>query len=589
MYGFHGSYRRIDLARGTAEDVALSPAVLRRYLGGVGLGCRLLLHETRGAYDALEPSAPLLFSFSPLAGTALNTSAKAAVLSKSPLTQRLNDAMISSTFALAGKRSGVDALVLRGACADWSTLFVEPGGVTLRPTPELCGLSAGETARHIAAEHGAGWSVAAIGLAGEQGVPFATLSHDGRHAGRGGTGAVMGAKRLKAIAVRGDMATRVADPARFEDIRRRLQERTQGQATDKYRSTGTLGNLLVFNRLGVLPTNNFRAGSDARAEQLSAEHLYSSRVVQRASCADCSIGCEKRVTTADGATVRLEYENFFALGPLLGLWDADVVIEASRRCDAYGLDTISTGGTLAFALECMQRGLLVLPGLRLPAPGSEGAFVLEAIERIARREGYGAQLARGSRALAREIGPAAMAIAPQVKGLEFPGYHPARLQTLGLGLAVGTRGADHNKSGAYDLDLSGRVDPGALDTGRIAAMVLLEDQAAIMDSVALCKFIRQAFDDLFAQGAEILSALTGDPYSGDDLHAAARDIHHLKKLFNQRQGWGAEEDVLPERFMRTEGGQEGIDPQQFRAARAAYYHERGWDEQGRLMHIPALL
>ncbi len=582
MEGFHENYLHVDLTAGTSGRVALEPAVLRDFVGGVGLGTWLMLRASSGAYDALSPEAPLVFSFAPLVGTALNTSAKVAVLSKSPLTGRLNDAMLSSRFALSGKGTGSDAILITGARAAWSTLFVEPEGFRVVETPELRGLSSEAAEKALRAKFGEDWSVVSIGEAGENLVPYALMSHDGRHAGRGGAGAVMGAKRLKAVAVRGDLTRAPADREGFEKIRQRLQRESLGHATEKYRTTGTLGNLLVFDRLNILPTLNFRAGRHARARNLSAEQLFVENRVNRATCADCTIGCEKRITAADGKSVRLEYENVFALGSLLGVWDSEVVLKASRLCDEVGLDSITTGGTLAFAMECSEKGLWDGPRLQF----GDGAAVLEAIGKIARREGYGARLALGSRALAREIGGGSEAFAAQVKGLEIPGYHPARLQTLALGFAVGSRGADHNKSSAYDLDLSGRVDRFSLDEERVDEMIDLEDQAAIIDSLILCKFVRRAFGDFYGESAEALSALTGERFTGEQLRASARKIHHLKKLFNQRQGWGMEEDTLPERFFAAGGAAEngepeGIDRDVFRAARETYYLKRGWDAEGR--------
>ena len=587
MHGYHASYRLIDLADGSCREVPIEPAVLQNYIGGVGLGVWLLLKESRGNYDALAPEAPLVFAFAPLVGSALNTSAKAAVLSKSPLTHRLNDAMLSSGFALAGKASGADAIVVKGACREWSTLFVEPSGTTIRATPELEGLSAAETETRIHEDWGEEWNVISIGPAGDKGIPFALMSHDGRHAGRGGTGTVMGAKKLKAVAVKGGRPTSVADSSALAEIQARLQKNSLGAATEKYRTTGTLGNLLVFNRLNILPTLNFRGKSTEEAQGLSAEHLFREKKVHRATCADCMIGCEKRVTGRDGKPVRMEYENIFALGSLLGIWDADLVLEASQLCDRLGLDTITMGGTLAFAMECVERGLLDLPDLRF----GNGAILLDAIRKTAAREDYGELLALGSRALAQRVGGGSEAFAAQVKGLEMPGYHPGRLQTLGLGFAVGSRGADHNKSGAYDLDLSGRVDRYQLDEERIAEMVEIENQAAIIDSLILCKFVRRALTDFYGDSVEMLRAITGFDFDQEGLRKAAEKIHHLKKIFNQRQGWRMEEDTLPARFFA--GGEaadaEGIDPAEFAAARKSYYDYRGWDARGELRSDARLL
>jgi aldehyde:ferredoxin oxidoreductase len=422
---------------------------------------------------------------------------------------------------------------------------------------------------------------------------------------------VLGSKRIKAVAVRGSRQAAPAQPERLDALRAALKQASLGPGTEKYRSTGTLGNLLVFNRIGILPARNFAAGHDDRAESLSVEGLMETGHVQRATCRDCMIGCEKRYVGPDGGTTRIEYENVFALGSLLGIFDRERVLEASRLCDRYGLDTISTGGTFAFAAECVERGLLELPGVRF----GDGAALVEAIPRIARREGPGALLALGSRALARRVGHGSEAWAAHVKGLELPGYHPGALQTLGLGLAVGARGADHNKSGAYDLDLSGTVDRFGLDAARVAAMIDLEDQAAVLDSLILCKFVRRALTDVYADGAAMLSALTGETFTPEALQAAGRAVHDLKKLFNQRQGWQEEEDTLPARFLRTAGeaaaaaepagapasahgahagvaagpqpGESSdatprIDRAAFLSARAEYYRLRGWSAEGRV-------
>jgi aldehyde:ferredoxin oxidoreductase len=579
MPGYHGRYRRIDLATGRATDVPLAPEVMRQVIGGAGLGTWLLLRESAPGYGPLAPEAPLVFSLAPLTGTQLNTTAKASVVSKSPLTGRLNDAMISSRFALSGKGAGADAWVISGACAALSTLFISPEGVEIRATPELAGLPAHAAEDAIHARWGEEWAVVAAGPAAEHGVPYATLSHDGRHAGRGGAGTVLGSKRLKAIAVRGGDLPPSADPERVTALRQALQLASQGLATEKYRTTGTLGNLLVFNRLGILPTRNFQHGFDEAAVNLSAEKLMAGGRVTRTTCADCTIGCDKRVKAGDGRLTRIEYENVFALGPLLGVWDMERVITASQRCDEAGLDSITFGGTLAFAMECAQRGLLEEPALLRPA----AELLPRAVDLTARKEGYGALLALGSRELARRVGQGSGAFAPHVKGLELPGYHPAGLQTLGLGLAVGARGADHNKSGAYDLDLSGTVDRFRLDAGRIEEMVEIEDQAAVMDSLILCKFVRRAIQDIYGQGAEMLAAVTGLDFTAADLRAAARSIHDLKKRFNEREGWSEAEDTLPERFFAPQAdGNPSIDRDSFLAARAHYYRRRGWDSAGRL-------
>ncbi len=292
MFGYHGRYLRIDVSRGTAQAIGLAEDVLRRFVGGVGLATWLMHREAPPGVDPLAPSAPLIFAFSPLVGTPLTTSAKFAVVAKSPLTDRLNDALSSSHFALAGKRTGADALVIRGACAAPCVLLIEDGAVRLEPAHDLWGLPADEATARLGERFGPAYQAAVIGPAGENRVRYATVSHGNRHAGRGGLGAVMGSKRLKAVLVAGSQRVRVADPGGVVEAARNLSEASFGPATAKYRELGTVANLLTFNRLHALPTRNFQQGSFEQAAALSGEGLNEARRVARQSCAACTIGCE---------------------------------------------------------------------------------------------------------------------------------------------------------------------------------------------------------------------------------------------------------------------------------------------------------
>jgi aldehyde:ferredoxin oxidoreductase len=573
VYGFHGRYARIDLGTGQTELVPLAESVLRRYLGGVGLGAWLLHHEAPVGVDPLAPEAPLIFCFSPLVGTPLTTSAKFAAVAKSPLTGFISDGLSSSHFAIAGKRTGVDAIVITGRCERPSELV---NGV-LRPT-DLWGQSAAQATRALAS-HG---RVAAIGVAGENGVRFATISNDGRHAGRGGLGAVMGAKRLKAIVVNGSQPTPVADPGRVHQLSRELSARSLGAATAKYRELGTVANLMAFNRISALPTRNFQSGHFAAAGALAAEDLKPLRERARTSCASCTIGCSHIYGFGTGGATRIEYENLFALGPLCGISDPDAVLAASSRCDELGIDTVSAGGTIAFAMECAERGLLD----GAPRFGdSDGLLAM--LDDIGMRRGLGALLAEGSRRAALEIGHGSMAFAPQVKGLEIPGYEPRALQTMALGFAVGTRGADHNKSGAYELDFSDRVDRLRGDERGARLSLETEDRAALIDSLILCKFLRGVFDDLHAEAAELLQAVTGWDFTAAELGVVAQRIVNLRKSFNIREGWRPEDDALPERFhaeslpdVSADGAR--LSREQLGAMIRSYNLARGWTVRGYL-------
>jgi aldehyde:ferredoxin oxidoreductase len=582
MFGYHGCYLRVALATGTVESVPLPERVLRQFLGGVGLATYLMHREAPPGIDPLGSAAPLIFALSPLVGTPLTTSAKFAVVAKSPLTDRLNDALSSSHFAIAAKKAGFDALVLTGACALPSVLVIDDGQIELQPAFELWGLSAENATERLAARLGPRFHTAVIGPAGENLVRYATISHENRHAGRGGLGAVMGSKKLKAVAVAGSQLVKVADPTGIVAAARDLSRRSFGPATAKYRELGTVANLLTFNRLAALPTRNFQQGTFEEAEALSGEELNAARRVARRSCAACTIGCE-HIYDAPGGGVRLEYESLFALGPLCGIGDRDAVLRAARLCDQLGLDTISAGATIAFAMECAEKGLLVEEGLQFGNADAQRAL----LERIARREGLGNLLAEGTRRAAAAIGGKAADFAPHVKGLEIPGYEPRALQTMALGFAVGSRGADHNRSGAYEIDFSSKADRlhGSPEAARLA--VETEDRAALMDSLILCKFLRGVFSDLFAESADILARVTGWDVTADELRTTAQRIVTAKKLYNIREGWTPAEDTLPRRFL-SEGLPAGssadaiLPRERLRAMIQAYYAARGWELDGRV-------
>jgi aldehyde:ferredoxin oxidoreductase len=542
-FGYHGCALRIDVSSGRAERRPLADEALRQFIGGAGLGVRLLLDEGCAGVDPLDPRAPLIFAFSPLVGSPLTTSAKFAVVSKSPLTNRINDALASSGFAIAGKGCGSDAIVIVGRAAEPSVLVIDDGEVRLESAAECAGRTCRDTEALLRSRLGASFRIASIGPAGECLVRYATISHDGRHAGRGGSGAVMGAKNLKAIAVRGTQRTEFAHPQDVIAISKDLSLRSFGPATAKYRELGTATNMLTFNRFGALPTRNFQSGAFEEAERLSPEQLSATRAKTRESCVACTIGCEHLYALGSGR-VRVEYESLFALGSLCGIGDADVVLRAVQRCDELGVDSISTGGTIAFAMECVERGWLDAPWLAF----GRGEALLQAIELIGAREGLGDLLAEGSRAAAHAIGHNSIAIAPQVKGLEMPGYEPRALQTMALGLAVGARGADHNRSGAYEVDFSDKVDRRRVTIDAVRHAIDTEDRAALMDSLIICKFLRGVFRDFHDETAAMLRSVTGWDVTADELRQDAVRIVAAKQQFNRLAGWTAAEDTLPERF-----------------------------------------
>jgi len=580
--GYFGRALVVDAGTAAASVLPLSDDLLRAYLGGAGLGAWLMHRLAPPGVDPLAPEAPLAFVFSPLVGTPLTTSAKFAVVAKSPLTGMLNDALSSSHFAISGKLTGNDAIVIRGACRRLSVLLVDGDGVRLADAADLSGLPAAEAERRLRDRLGRGWRIAAIGPAGERGVRYATVSHDGRHAGRGGLGAVLGAKRLKAVAVRASAKVPSADPQAVLGAARDLRARSFGPATAKYRELGTLANLLAFNAISTLPSRNFQTATFEGAPQLAAEELAQLRTVTRNSCASCTIGCEHIYRAKGGKQARVEYENVFALGPMCGVSDPDAVLAASGRCDELGLDTISAGGTIAWAMECAERGLIDAPWLRF----GDADALIRALGEIGARQGLGELLAEGTRRASERVGGGSAAFAMHVKGLELPGYEPRTLQGMALGLAVNSRGADHNRSGAYEADLSGDYDRMAGGDAQVAGAIETEDRAAIMDSLILCKFLRGVFTEPFDEWATLLAAVTGWDTDGPELRQTARRIVLAKRAFNIREGWQPEDDWLPERLLSepitvASGRVAALTPGRLRGMIDGYYAARGLDSEGR--------
>ena len=579
-FGCHGAMLRVDLTAGRAQRESLDEGFLRQFPGGSGLGTALLLREGAAEREALAADSSLVFVFSPLVGSPLTTSAKFAVVCRSPLTGRINDSLASSGFAIAGKRSGVDAILLTGRCSHLSVLVIDNGRIRVESAAELRGLTTQQTEQRLRDEYGAEYATAVIGPAGETGVLYATVTHDGRHAGRGGSGAVLGSKNLKAILVRGDQRTAWADPEGLIRRAKDLSARSFGPATAKYRELGTATNLLAFNRLHVLPTRNFQQGSFEGAESISPEQMGATYAKMRSSCVACTIGCEHLYQLNDGSRpVRMEYENLFALGPLCGISASESVLQSSQYCDAMGMDTISAGGTIAFAMECAERGLIREPWLRFGDP----AAMQRALELIVSGEGVGALLRCGSRSMAQQVGGNSIAFAPQVKGLEIPGYDPRGLQMMALGFAVGTRGADHNRSGAYEADFSAEVDRRHGTIGDVPRAIETEDRAAVMDSLILCKFLRGVLEDFWDETAEMLRLVTGWNVDAGELRQIARGIIRVKKEFNIRSGWTPAEDTLPDRMLSSvlpDDPAASLPEARLRELICAYNRARGWTDEG---------
>ena len=591
IYGYHGIALVVDLTTRTVRREPLPETVLRNFIGGTGLASYLLYQHCPPGTDPLGPENPLIFACSPLVGSRLTTSSKFAVAAKSPLTGMIGDSLSSSFLAVELKRAGCDALVIKGRAERMTLLSIEDDDVKFLDADHLVGLNTFDTEQSVRNDLGRRFRVACIGPAGENGVRFASIANDGgRQAGRTGTGAVMGSKNLKAVAVRGRTPAPVFDRDSLDTIGRDLSAKSLGPATEKYRTTGTMANVAVFDRLGALPTRNFQQSTFEFAEEVSGEALYEGHFVKNAHCANCTIGCEKILTVGSGekkSTGRMEYESAFALGPLVGVSDRETVIRASHYCDEMGMDTISAGGSIAWAMECFERGLITpedTGGLDLSFGNAE--IILTCLESISNKsDKLGKLLAEGSRIASASLGQDSQDWAMHVKGLEMPGYEPRSLKTMALALAVSTRGACHNRSSAYEVDFSNRVNRLEADALRGKITADGEDFSAVLDSLIWCKFLRKAFDDFWDESATSLNLITGWHVTPGELKRAGERINNLKKLFNIREGWTSADDTLPRRLLSEplpDGVAAGVTLTQadLDMMIAAYYQARDWNPDG---------
>ena len=590
MYGYHGKALVVDLSSGAHRWDNIPEQVLRSFIGGIGLGTYLLYKYCPAGADPLGPDNPLIFAASPLVGSRLTTSSKFAVMTKSPLTGFIGDSLSSSFLATELKKSCGDALIIVGQAETPTLLFIEDGVPQFLDAAGLMGQGTFDTEQAVKERLGRQTRVASIGPAGENLVRYASIANDGgRQAGRCGPGAVMGSKNLKALALQGSQTVDVAMPGATHQYSLDLSKRSLGAATEKYRELGTMANVSVFNRLGTLPTRNFRESTFEGAEKVSGEHLHQEHLAKNASCANCTIGCEKILVTSDKGKKskgRMEYESLFALGPLCGVDDPNTVIRAAAICDDLGMDTISAGVTIAWAMECFDKGLLSTNdtgGIDLSF--GNGQAILDILELIGHRRDLGGLLAEGTKMAAERLGGGSSDWAMQVKGLEMPGYEPRSLKTMALGLAVTPRGACHNRSSAYEADFSEQVDRLSVDESRGIIAAESEDFEAVLDSLIWCKFLRKAFNDFYEESAQVYTMITGWDMSFDELKQAGERIHNLKKLFNIREGWSRRDDALPPRTLQEPlpagvVAGVGLTQEELDYMIAGYYQARGWNDDG---------
>ena len=596
MLGYAGRILHVDLTTGKIETKPLKEELAKKYIGGIGLGFRLLMDNSKPGTDPFDSGNPLIFVTGPLSGTMGPTAGNGyAVVSKSPATGGVAESKAHGFFGPELKRAGYDAVIFTGKAEKLVYAWIDDDSVQLLDAQHLKGKSPYETDVAIREDLGDHYiRVSAIGEAGEKLARFASIINDEfRAIGRTGMGAVMGSKNLKAVAVRGTNDVNVADLEGFKEFIKMIHERMKGPATRKYRTLGTPENVLVLNALAALPTRNFTQATFEGAEKVSGEYLNERYVAKIIGCATCAMRCDHVAVVPEGpykgSTSRMEFECLWALGPSCGVDRLDAIIEAMRLCNHYGIDGISTGVTIGFAMDLYENGILTkkeTDGLDLRFGNHEA--LIEMVKKIGARDGWlGDVLAEGTRIAAEKIGKGAEQYACHIKGLELPGYDIRGLKTAALGFSVSYRGACHLRSGAYSPDVKGKVNRFVIEKGRGKIVKDGEDLYDVIDSLILCKFSRGTYYDGLEDMAKYYTLATGIKMTPKELIKAGERINNLARLFNIREGVGTREfDALPPKIMNVPIPDEGVakgsvvSKEEFELGLDDYYAVRGWTREG---------
>jgi aldehyde:ferredoxin oxidoreductase len=595
MFAYAGKILRVDLTTGKIEAEPLGEEIAKQYIGGIGLGIRLLVDNLKQGTDAFSPDNPLIFVTGPLSGTMGPTAGNGyAVVSKSPATGGVAEAKAHGFFGPDLKRAGYDAVIITGKAEKPVYLWIDDDNVQLMDAKSLWGKSPHETDVAIRKDLGDYYiRVSAIGPAGEKMCRFAAIINDEfRAIGRTGMGAVMGSKNLKALAVRGTRDVNVADLEGFKEFVKMIHERMKGPATKKYRTLGTPENVLVLNSLAALPTRNFTQATFEGADKVSGEYLNEHFVKKIVGCATCAMRCDHIAVVPEGqykgSTSRLEFECLWALGPDCGVDRLDAIIEAMRLCNYYGLDGISAGVVIGFAMDLYEHGIITkeqTDGVDLRFGNAEA--LVQMVRKIGLREGWlGDVLAEGSMRAAEKIGKGAEEYACHIKGLELPGYDLRSLKTAALGFSVSFRGACHLRNGAYSPDVKGKVNRFKIEKGRGKMIMEEGDVYNIIDSLILCKFSRGTYYDGLNDMAKYYTLATGIPMKAAELKKAGERIENLARLVNIREGIGTREhDTLPYKIMNVPlpdsiANGAVVNKEEFQLGLDDYYEVRGWTKEG---------
>ena len=598
MNGYMGRVIRVDLTTGSFKNEIFPEEILRKYIGGSGLGTKILIDETDQFTDPLGPENRLIFMTGPVVGTKVFDSGRHHVVTKSPLTGIFGESSSGGTFGPGLRHAGFDGIIFVGKAAKPVYLFLDSGNVEIRDAAHLWGLDTYEVDEVLKKELGNNIVTASIGQAGERLVKFAAIMNDGvdgRAAGRTGVGAVMGSKLLKAIVVKGELEVPVADQATLDSLVKQwagIVAKNTSWAKD-----GTSNGLEGSEAIGNLPIKNWSQGNFEGAKTISGPYMSKTILTSRYYCKRCVIGCGRTVEVKEGKYKSIEgggpeYETLGQFGSNCLVDNIEAVAKANELCNRYGLDTISTGAVISFSMEAFERGIItkeMTEGLEIK--WGDADIMLDLVTKIALRQGIGNLLSEGTANVAKTLGGLAPEFAVHVKGLDFPAHDPRNAVGTGLQFATSARGACHLSSFTHDFEngcafpeLGYDKSPDRWETeGKGEFIAKFQNVMGMFDSLVFCKFIVYGLgDSIIKTMVEFTNSVTGWDMTFDEFMETGERIFNLKRMYNAKHGISRKDDVLPPRIDRhrrgTGGAAENLPKLGYMLT--DYYKYRGWDEFG---------
>lgn len=580
MHGFFHQALSIDVGDRTSRFEPLTDALLRAGMGGKGLGTQLLLDHNPVGVDPFAPDNHLVLALGPASDSPVHGSCRHGIYTKSPLTGLYSESYAGGSAAVAMSRTGFDAFMIKGASEHPLWLEITDQGVFFHEADDLWGLDTFATEAELRRRLGAkSPGILVIGPAGENRVRFAIVKNDGwRVCGRTGVGAVLGAKRIKALAFHGSRGRPFADPDGLKAYARQMLTAYKDHpVTQAYRNHGTPMMVDILNKVGGFPSRYWAHGSVEHFKQINAQSIRQRCRPKPKACRTCFLACGKSVQVQSGRHQGLmlegpEYETIYAFGGLCLVDQIEEIVYLNHLCDRMGVDTMSTGNLAAFAIEARRRGKIDF-AIDYNQPDRIAAL----IRKIVLRQDIGGLLAEGLRPASEELGLEDLAV--HVKGLEPSGYDPRVLKGMGLAYAVADRGACHLRATFYKPELAGMIDPDQIED-KAALFIDFEDRCTLFDTLILCRFYR----DLYPWEAigEIIALTTGESMSKADLQVLAARVTDSARRFNWREGLRAQDDWLPKRLL-SQALPDGrrIESADLRRLVDDYYRLRGWRETGR--------